>query len=144
MKPKTKDKREIKCLEFALEFVDTWPLFSWVETLILSASPIDVITAIDVVTAIEPPNELQSDFQVVWPEEPTRYYHVWYNIISRNNYFCTNKKWLFLGVFLLFGVRNNKYMTSQSSWHGCLMFWCLKNLQKDLQSVAPSTINFWI
>ena len=45
--------------------------FSWIETLILSASPTDVVMAIDVVTAIEPPNELQSDFQVVWPEEPT-------------------------------------------------------------------------
>ena len=75
MKPKTKDKREIKCLEFALNLLTLDP-FSWIETLILSASPTDVVMAIDVVTAIEPPNELQSDFQVVWPEEPTRYYHV--------------------------------------------------------------------
>ena len=50
--------------------------FSWIETLILSASPTDVVMAIDVVTAIEPPNELQSDFQVVWPEEPIRCYQV--------------------------------------------------------------------
>ena len=71
MKPKTKDKREIKCLEFALNLLTLDP-FSWIETLILSASPTDVVMAIDVVTAIEPPNELQSDFQVVWPEEPTR------------------------------------------------------------------------
>ena len=57
MKPKTKDKREIKCLEFALNLLTLDP-FSWIETLILSASPTDVVMAIDVVTAIEPPNEL--------------------------------------------------------------------------------------